>query len=132
MEDKNNTQKYNLYDSIIQNGVKWICGCTESYGGNYTYVGINNFNRKDKTHCWLLNLLKVYKYFTVQHIIFVKTSLINYLWIRYIKKFRYFKKIHKATDNILLIDPYLFAKELCEAHNVDPSIVEEIYQEYCG
>ena len=60
---------------------------------------------------------------------YLDCSWINFLYVKYIVKMNHAKKTNRKVD-VFLIEPKLFAKEVCDQFVKEEKIVEDIYDEY--
>lgn len=120
--DKN----FNLYDSINTTAVRWL---THLQKLHCKTLGIEKFNRKNDTHIWFLHMLESYRVYNDYNCYYLDCNLFDYLYIRYIKKFKGARRMKKDG---FMINVGVFINELTEAFNTDTFIIEEIYKEYWG
>lgn len=91
-------------------------------------LGIKQFKSKDSMHMWLLNIMNSFSVASGYADFYLDCSFWTYLYIKYIKKFKHVKRFKK--ENVFLIEPELFAAEVCEHFGERPDMVEYIYEDY--
>ena len=121
-----NDEKLKLYDNINTLATRWLIWNASERNQP---IGIKKFNWKNKTDLWLLNLMRSYGVFNGYVVYFLDCPFLIYFYMRYIYKDRYIRWA-KREKNVFLIEPELFAKEVCSNFGVNGSITEEIYDEY--
>ena len=116
--------KLQLYDAINTTAASWI-----NYNAkiNHGKIGLMYFNHKDKTHLWLLNILKAYSTYNIYCKYYIKTNIFIYLYYKY---FKYFKHLSRNAHNVFWINPDIFIKEVAAAHNCNQNIIIDIYNTY--
>lgn len=123
------TEKLNLYDSINTQAVRWLKYNSDAHAKP---LGIKNFMRHIKRHMWLLHMLSNYNVFTGYNQCYYVDGLYQeYLYLRYIKKFKYLR-YKKKKDDVLMIDAPQFIEELTCSFGKPASIIDDIYEEYWG
>ena len=115
-----------LFDGINTLAARWLVWNSKA---NKQPLGIKNFKRKNPIHMWLLYIMNSVSVATGYQDFYLKCSLIDYLYIRFIRKMRHVKRIKNNVD-VFLIEPKIFAKEVCENFNQTEDIVGYIYNEY--
>lgn len=127
----NENFKLKLYDSINTTAVRWL---TYQQRVNAKSIGIFNFDSKDITHMWFLHMLESYRVFNNYTEYYVDCGLFEYLYIRYIKKFKGARRKKKTDAVMIKVD--IFIQELIGSFEenlaLSPSIIKEIYKEYWG
>lgn len=127
----NENFKLKLYDSINTTAVRWL---TYQQRVNAKPIGIFNFDSKDITHMWFLHMLESYRVFNNYTEYYVDCGLFEYLYIRYIKKFKGARRKKKTDAVMIKVD--IFIQELIGSFEenlaLSPSIIKEIYREYWG
>lgn len=123
--------KLKLYDSINTIAVRWL---TYQQRINAKPIGIFNFDSKNITHMWFLHMLESYRIFNDYTEYYIDCGLFEYLYIRYIKKF---KGARRKRIDYVMIKVDVFIDELIESFkesvpDIKPDIIEEIYKEYWG
>lgn len=123
--------KLKLYDSINTTAVRWL---TYQQRINAKPIGIFNFDSKNITHMWFLHMLESYRVFNNYIEYYIDCGLLEYLYIRYIKKF---KGARRKKKDYVMIKVDVFINELIECFkagvpDIKPNIIEEIYKEYWG
>ena len=116
---------YNHYDGVNTEAARWVLW---NYKDKKKPIGIEKFNRKNKSHMWFLCILRSCRIASTYNYFYIDCNWINYLIIRYIKKFKYVRRAH--GNDVFLIDPQVFIHEICNFYKDDVSIVEKIYDEY--
>lgn len=116
----------NLFDEINTLAARWLVWNSKE---RKKPLGIKGFKRKNVTHMWLLHIMASFSVAAGYQDVYLDCSWIDYLYIRFIKKFHYIKKMNKKVD-AFLIEPELFAKEVCSNFNCSEDIVKYIYDEY--
>lgn len=79
---------------------------------------------------WFLCILRSCRIASIYDYFYIDCNLIDYLIIKYIKKFKYVRRARGA--DVFLINPQIFIQEICNFYKDDISIVEKIYDEYWG
>ena len=115
-----------LFDNINTTAVHWLTWNSMKYNQP---LGIKKFNRKNKIHLWLLHIMNSFSIGEGYKNFYIDCSLIDYMYIKYIKKIHQIKRVNNKND-VFLIEPELFAKEVCEQFNKESIIVEDIYNQY--
>lgn len=123
--------KLKLYDSINTTAVRWL---TYQQRVNAKPIGIFNFDSKNITHMWFLHMLESYRVFNNYTEYYIDCGLLEYLYIKYIKKFKGARRKKKTDAVMIKVD--IFIQELIDSFEENltlrPSIIEEIYKEYWG
>ncbi len=127
----NENFKLKLYDSINTTAVRWL---TYQQKVNAKPIGISNFDSKNIMHMWFLHMLESYRVFNNYTEYYIDCGLFEYLYIRYIKKF---KGARRKKKDYVMIKVDVFINELVECFkagvpDIKPSIIKEIYKEYWG
>lgn len=115
-----------LFDGINTLAARWLVWNSKA---NKQPLGIKNFKRKNPIHMWLLYIMNSVSVATGYQDFYLNCSLIDYLYIRFIRKMRHVKRT-KNNIGVFLIEPKIFAKEVCENFNQTEDIVGYIYNEY--
>lgn len=115
-----------LFDNINTTAVRWLTWNSIKYNQP---LGIKKFSRKNKIHLWLLHIMNSFSIGAGYENFYIDCSLIDYMYIKYIKKIHHIKRVNNKID-VFLIEPELFAKEVCEQFNKESIIVEDIYNQY--
>jgi len=115
-----------LFDKINTLGARWLVWNSKE---RKQPLGIKKFTRKSSIHMWLLYIMNSTSIATGYQDFYLDCSWIDYLYIKFIRKIRHVKKANKKID-VFLIEPELFAKEVCERFNYAGSTVGYIYDEY--
>lgn len=116
----------NLYDNINTMAARWLVWNSKE---RKQPLGIKNFTRKNKIHLWLLWVMISFSVATGYKDFYLDCSWFDYFYIRYIKRIKHIKKMNGIVD-VFLIEPELFAKEVCERFDMDSKTVEDIYDMY--
>lgn len=119
-------EKEKLYDAILTEGVRWLLVLQK----NREFIsgfGIKDVQLNNSTYGFL-SIARIFSVYSGKF--YIKTNLFKYLYLKYIKKFKFLKRPPKAE--IEYIDKDLFIKELTEYFDKSPSIIEEIYTYYYG
>ena len=126
-------QKYNLYDIINTTAVRWL-----QYNSQIKKcpLGIKNFGRINYIHMWLLHQIRFNSIYNGYEDYYIDSSWYDYLYLRFIKKWKHLKKANKKS-NVCLIDIDIFCDELIAAYNnehedakISNCIFEYIYKDY--
>lgn len=117
---------YGFYDSIDNTATRWLAWNQDKKGK----IGFTCISADDKTHLWLLCMARNL-YIYNEKPIYIDTSVIGYLWLRFVKKFK-FLRLYRARRNkeIYSIDAIGFIEEVCKACNTVPEMVAQIYEIY--
>ena len=127
---KNSNEKlnelYEIYDSINTLAVRWLV-----WNANERKValGIKDFKANNKSHMWFLNIMNNYSVASGYKDFYLDSSFRDYFFIRWIKHFSHAHMKEKDTET-LFIEPDIFIREVTEHFNVNPEIVEDIYDAY--
>lgn len=117
---------YGFYDSIDNTATRWLAWNQEKNGK----IGFACISANDEKHLWLLCMARnLYTY--NEKPIYIDTSVIEYLWLRFVKKFRFLRR-YRARKNkeIYSIDAIVFIEEVCKACNIVPEMIAQIYEIY--
>lgn len=117
---------FNLLDQINTLAARWLVWNSKQ---QKRPLGIKSFTRKNSIHMWLLYMMNSVSIATGYLDFYLECSWIDYLYIRFIRKMRHVKKINKNVD-VFLIEPELFAKEVCQNFNYEKEITSHIYEQY--
>ena len=117
-----------LYDSINTIAARWL---EKKKKTRELPLGIKKFERKNKIHLWLLHIMSVFSVAAGYEDFYIDCSWFDYFYIRCIKKINHARKMKRKT-NAFLIEPELFAKEVCEKFARSSEDVKYIYDTYWG
>ena len=115
-----------LFDQINTLAARWLVWNSRD---KKMPLGIKGFSRKNSTHMWLLYVMNSVNIATDYLDFYLDCSWIDYLYIKFIRKIKHVKKINKNTS-VFLIDPNIFANEVCKNFQQTEDIVSYIYDEY--
>ena len=118
------TEREKKFDVILTTGARWLAVRKK----DLPYIdgfAIKNVELNNLTYCFL-SIARVY--ITYEGSFYIDTNLFKYLYLKYIKRFKFLKRIN---GNIVdYIDVGIFLSELVNAFNEELPIIEEIYQTY--
>ena len=118
------TEREKKFDAILTTGARWLAVRKK----DLPYIdgfAIKNVELNNLTYCFL-SIARVY--ITYEGSFYIDTNLFKYLYLKYIKRFKFLKRIN---GNIVdYIDVGIFLSELVNAFNEELPIIEEIYQTY--
>lgn len=117
-----------LYDSINTMAARWLMWNSKE---RKQPLGIKDFKRKNKIHMWLLHIMSSFSVAAGYEDFYLDCSWFDYFYIRFIKRMRHVKKMNGKID-VFLIEPELFAKEVCECFERKADFVQYIYDMYWG
>ena len=116
---------YGFYDSINNTATRWLAWNLDTKKKiGFKYLGT------DPRSMWLLCMARnLYVY--CENNFYIKSSYFLYLWLRYVKKFKFlrFYKKRKHQD-VFLIDAITFIEELTTTCNTVPEMIDTIYESY--
>ena len=118
---------YDKYDPINTLAARWLVWNSKE---KKKPLGIKQFKCKKLTHMWLLNIMNSFSIASGYEDFYLDCSFWTYLYIKYIKKFKHIKRF--KNEDVFLIEPELFAVEVCEQFGERPNKVEYIYEDYWG
>ena len=117
-------EKEKFYDTILTTGARWlVMRYTEL--SQVTALGVKKLPLNNMSYGFLA-LARVYQIYSGEFC-FVG-NIFTYLYLKYIKKFKFLKRPRKFVVDY--IDADIFCKELCDTFNTDISVIEEIYKHY--
>lgn len=117
---------YNLYDSVDNTAAYWLAWNLQQKGK----IGFTSINGFDDEDLWLMNIAK-HIYIYSEKPFYVDCSFLDYLWLKYIKKFKFIKYYwQKKNEDVFLIDAIDFIKEITIACNVNVETIVKIYNTY--
>lgn len=118
------TEREKKFDAILATGARWLAVRKK----DLPYIdgfAIKNVELNNLTYGFL-SIARVY--ITYEGNFYIDTNLFKYLYLKYIKRFKFLKHIN---GNIVdYIDVGIFLSELVNAFNEELPIIEEIYQTY--
>lgn len=118
------TEREKKFDAILTTGARWLAVRKK----DLPYIdgfAIKNVQLNNLTYGFL-SIARVY--ITYKGSFYIDTNLFKYLYLKYIKRFKFLKRIN---GNIVdYIDVGIFLSELVNAFNEELPIIEEIYQTY--
>lgn len=118
------TEREKKIDAILATGARWLAVRKK----DLPYIdgfAIKNVQLNNLTYGFL-SIARVY--ITYEGNFYIDTNLFKYLYLKYIKQFKFLKRIN---GNIVdYIDVGIFLSELVNAFNEELPIIEEIYQTY--
>ena len=118
------TEREKKFDAILATGARWLAVRKK----DLPYIdgfAIKNVELNNLTYGFL-SIARVY--ITYEGSFYIDTNLFKYLYLKYIKRFKFLKRIN---GNIVdYIDVGIFLSELVNAFNERLPIIEEIYQTY--
>lgn len=117
-------EKEKFYDTILATGARWlVMRYTEL--SEVTALGVKKLPLNNMSYGFLA-LARVYQIYSGEFCF--GGNIFTYLYLKYIKKFKFLKRPRKFVVDY--IDADIFCKELCDTFNTDISIIEEIYKYY--
>ena len=117
---------YGFYDSIDNTATRWLAWNLNEH----KKIGFTCLSAFDPKDLWILCIARnLYVYSETNF--YIKASFFDYLWLRFIKKFKFlrFYRSRKHQD-VFLIDTIDFVDEVTKALNTTPDTIEEIYDTY--
>lgn len=118
-------EKEKFYDTILTTGARWLVMRYEKSPEEITALGVKKLPLNNMSYGFLA-LARVYQVYSGEFCF--GGNIFTYLYLKYIKKFKFLKRPHGFTVDY--IDADIFCKELCDTFNTDVSIIEEIYKHY--
>ena len=117
---------YGFYDSIDNTATRWLAWNLQEH----KKIGFDCINAFDPKSLWLMSMARnLYIYSKTNF--YIKSSFFDYLWLRFIKKFKFLRYYHKKKhSDVFLIDAIAFIEEVANTCNATPEIIEEIYDTY--
>lgn len=119
-------EKEKLYDAILTEGARWLLFLQDSRK-DIAGFGIKDVQLDNSTYGFL-SIARIFSIYSGKF--YIKTNWFKYLYLKYIKKFKFLKRPPKME--IEYIDKNIFIKELTGYFDKSPSIIEEIYNYYYG
>lgn len=117
---------YNLYDSVDNTAAYWLAWNLQQKGK----IGFTSINGFDDEDLWLMSIAK-HIYIYSEKPFYVDCSFLDYLWLKYIKKFKFIKYYwQKKNEDVFLIDAIDFIKEITIVCNVNVETIVKIYNTY--
>ena len=117
-------EKEKLYDSILTTGARWLA-IRENTFPSLDGFGLKDIKLNSNTYIFL-SIAQIYTTYTGKF--YFKGNIFKYLYLKYIKKFKFLSRVN---DNIVdYIDVNIFLSELVSAFNEKLPIIEEIYKHY--
>lgn len=120
-----------LYDKINTTGVSWLRWNAHE---RHQKLGIKDFDVHNEIHLWLLRLMNVYQISfadTKTDPIYLQCGIIDFIQVQKYK-IKNIKRYTKKNDEVFLIEPELFAREVCQNYDKAAEYVKEIYNTYWG
>ena len=117
---------YGFYDSIDNTATRWLAwNLNEHKKIGFKYIDGSRFEE-----LWLLCMARNLNIYS-EEVVYIKTSLLNYLWLRFFKKFKFLRRYHaREHQDVFLIDGIAFIEEVAEACNATVDIIANIYEIY--
>ena len=117
---------YGFYDSIDNTATRWLAWNLQEH----KEIGFTCVSASDPKDLWVLCMARnLYTY--SEKVMYINTSFIDYLWLRYIKKFKFLRFYRKRKhQNVFLIDIITFMEEIVTAFNTTTDTIEKIYDTY--
>lgn len=119
---------YEIYDNINTLAVKWLIWNAKERN---VELGIKQFKSNNKSHMWLLHIMNNYSIASGYKDFFLDSSFRDYFFIKWIKHFSHARMKAEEIET-LFIEPDIFIKEVTEKFNVNPEVIEDIYDTYWG
>lgn len=117
-------EKEKFYDTILTTGARWlVMRYTEL--SEITALGVKKLPLNNMSYGFLA-LARVYQIYSGEFCF--GGNIFTYLYLKYIKKFKFLKRPRKFVVDY--IDADIFCKELCDTFNTGISVIEEIYKYY--
>lgn len=117
---------YGFYDSIDSTAARWLSYLLQTKGK----IGFTQLGSIDEEDLWLLSIARHVHIYS-DTIIYVDCNWLDFLWLRYIKKFKFIKHYNSKKDKgVFLINAIEFEKEIAEACNTDIATIVKIYDAY--
>ena len=116
---------YGFYDSIDNTATRWLAWNLDKRKKlGFNYLGL------DARSLWFLSMVRnLYTYCETSF--YINSSLFTYLWLRYIKKFKFLRRYRKRKhQDVYLIDAIAFVEEVAAACNTVPETIDKIYEIY--
>lgn len=118
-------EKEKFYDTILTTGARWLVMRYEQLPEEITALGVKKLSLNNISYGFLA-LARVYQVYSGEFCF--GGNIFTYLYLKYIKKFKFLKRPRKFVVDY--IDADIFCKELCDVFNTDTSIIGEIYEHY--
>ena len=118
-------EKEKFYDTILTTGARWLVMRYEQLPEEITALGVKKLSLNNTSYGFLA-LARVYQVYSGEFCF--GGNIFTYLYLKYIKKFKFLKRPRKFVVDY--IDADIFCKELCDTFNIDTSIIGEIYEHY--
>ena len=118
-------EKWKFYDTILTEGARWLVMRYEKLPKEVTALGVKKLPLNNMSYGFLA-LARVYQVYSGEFCF--GGNIFSYLYLKYIKKFKFLKRPRKFVVDYIDVD--VFCKELCHTFNTDVSIIEEIYKQY--
>ena len=117
---------YSFYDSIDNTATRWLAWNVQEH----KKIGFTCITGGRADDLWVLCMARnLYAYGEV--LFYIDTSFINYLWLRYIKKFKFLRYYRKRKHkDVFLIDAIDFVEEVITACKATPDVISKIYDIY--
>ena len=117
---------YGFYDSIDNTATRWLAWNLKEH----KKIGFKCIDGSRLQELWLLCMARNLNIYS-EEVIYIKTSLFNYLWLRFFKKFKFLRKYRKRKhQDVFLIDGITFIEEVAEACNATVDVIANIYVIY--
>ena len=117
---------YEVYDEINTIAVYWLKKYSEKTNQP---LCLNNFNIKEKSHLWLLEMFKHFSLYSCYCDFYIKTNIFIYIYLRIFKKIKHLKYCFNKSK-VSLINCSDFIEDLTKTFERDKFITEQIYDEY--
>ena len=117
-------EKEKFYDTILTTGARWLVMRYVELP-EVTALGVKKLPLNNMSYGFLA-LARVYQIYNGEFCF--GGNIFSYLYLKYIKKFKFLKRPRKFVVDY--IDADIFCKELCDTFNTDISVIEEIYKHY--
>ena len=118
-------EDYGFYDSIDNTATRWLAWNLDTHKKiGFQYLGT------EPRSMWLLCITRnLYTYCEADF--YINSSYFLYLWLRYVKKFKFLRFYRKRKhQDVFLIDSITFVEEVAEACNITPEVIDVIYETY--
>ena len=117
---------YGFYDSIDNTATRWLAWNLQEH----KKIGFTCINASNVKDLWLMHMAQnLYVY--SETLMYIKTPFFDYLWLRFIKKFKFLRYYRKRKhEDVFLIDAVAFTEEVTKACNTTTDVIEKIYDTY--
>ena len=117
---------YGCYDSVENTAVRWLAWNLDRKG----QIGFEPIHKEDYKSLWIICVARNLHMY-VDRPIYVKCSFLDFLYLKYIKKFKFIKFYRaRKCPNVYLINVAAFAESVTTACGTTVETVGKIYDAY--